>query len=174
MAKNIGQLPTSLDPDVNTVADQYMHNSNSGKDKTRKNTRPKKKRKKTLRRNHKSRLPWLVRRRWATAQNTRSKRRIFLPTKNNNGDTPVSPTHSAIPVTSISHNNIATGPAHHSQDEINLVYTGDNDAEQCNDENERHLQPHEFWSLYNHSKKVHPRNSTNWIKNFCNHENYFS
>ena len=42
MAKNIGQLPTPSDPNVNTVAEQQKHHSNSGRDKTRRSTRPKK------------------------------------------------------------------------------------------------------------------------------------
>ena len=42
IAKNIGQLPTPSDPNVNTVAEQQTHDSNSGKDETRRSTRPKK------------------------------------------------------------------------------------------------------------------------------------
>ena len=42
MAKNIGQLPTPSDTNVNTVAEQQIYDSNSGKGKTRRSTRPKK------------------------------------------------------------------------------------------------------------------------------------
>ena len=142
-AKNIGQLPTSSDPNVNTVADQYMHDSNSGKDKTHKSTRPKKE---TKRYGDTTNLDFLDSSDEDEPPHKKHAASVasYSPPKTTVGDTPVSPAHSTIPVTPTSHNKIATGPALQSQDEINMVYTGDNDAEQSNDENERHLQPHEF------------------------------
>ena len=128
MAKNIGQLPTSSDPNVNTVADQYMHDSNSGKDKTRKSTRPKKE---TERYGDTTNLDFLDSSDEDEPPHKKQAASVasYSPPKTTMGDTPVSPAHSTIPVTSNSHNNIATGPALQSQDEINMGYTGDNDAQ---------------------------------------------
>ena len=141
MAKSIGQHPTSSDPNVNTGADQYMHDSNSGKDKTRKSTRPKKE---TKRYGDTTNLDFLDTSDEDEPPHKKHAASVasYSPPKTTMGDTPASPAHSTIPATPTSHNILATGPALQSQDEINMVYTGDNDAEQNNNENERHLQPH--------------------------------
>ena len=143
MATNIGQLPSTSDPNVNTVAEQQTHDSKSGKGKTRKSTRPKRE---TKRYRDTTNLDFLDS---SDEEEPPQKRHAasvasYSPPKTTVGDPPTSPANSTIPVTSTSRNNIATGSALQLQDEINLVYTGDNDAEQCSDDNERQLQPHEF------------------------------
>ena len=143
MAKNIGQPPSPSDPNVNIVADQQTRDSKSGKDKTRKSTRPKRE---TKRYGDTTTLDFLdssdeeqpPHKRHATSVAS------YSPPKTTMGDAPTSPANSTIPVTSTSRNNITTGPALQSQNEINMVYIGDNEAEQTNDDNERHLQPHEL------------------------------
>ena len=142
-AENIGQPPSPSDPNVNIVADQQIRDPKSGKDKTRTSTRPKKE---TKRYGDTTTLDFLdssddeepPHKRHATSVAS------YSPPKTTMGDPPTSPANSTIPVTSTSRNNITSGPALQSQDEINMVYIGDNEAEQSNDDNERHLQPHEL------------------------------
>ena len=142
MAKNIGQLPTPSEPNVNTVAEQQIQDSNSGRDKTRRSTRPKKE---TKRYGDNTNLDFLDSSDEDEPPHKRHAASVasYSPPKTTMGDPPTSPANSTIPVTPTSRNNIATGPALQSQDEINMVYTGDNDAEQSSDENDRHLHPHE-------------------------------
>ena len=114
-AKNIGQPPSPSDPNVNIVADQQTHDSKSGKDKTRKSTRPKRE---TKRYGDTTNLDFLdssdeeqpPHRRHAASVASDS------PPKTTMGDPPTSPANSTIPVTSTSRNNITTGPT--LQDEI--------------------------------------------------------
>ena len=143
MAKNIGQLPTSSYPNVNTVAEQQTHDSNSGEDKTRRCTRPKKE---TKRYGDTTNLDFLDSSDEDEPPHKRHAASVasYSPPKTTMGDPPTSPDNITIPVTPTSRNNIATGSALQSRDEINMVYTGDNDAEQSSDDNERHLQPHKF------------------------------
>ena len=143
MAKNISQLPSPSDPNVNTVAEQQTHDSKSGKDKTRRSTRPKRE---TKRYGDTTNLDFLDSSDEEEPPHKRHAASVasYSPPKTTMGDPPTSPANSTIPVTSTSRNNIATGSALQSQDEINMVYTGDNEAEQGSDDNERHLQPHEF------------------------------
>ena len=42
VTKNIDQLPTSSDRNINTIAEQHMHDPNPGRDKSRRSTRSKK------------------------------------------------------------------------------------------------------------------------------------
>ena len=143
MAKNIGQLPTPSDANVNTVAKQQTHDSNSGKDKTRRSTRPKKE---TKRYGDTTKFDFLDSSDEDEPPHKRHAASVasYSPPKTTMGDPPTSPANSTIPVTPTSRNHIATGSALQSQDEINMVYTGDNEAEQSSDDNERHLQHHEF------------------------------
>ena len=143
MAKNIGQPPSPSDPNVNIVADQRTHDSKSGKDKIRKSTRPKRE---TKHYGNTTNLDFLDSSEEEQPPHKRHAASFasYLPPKTTMGDPPTSPANSTIPVTSTSRNKITTGPALQSQDEINMVYTGDNEAEQSSDDNERHLQPHEL------------------------------
>ena len=143
MAQNIGQPRSPSDPNVNIVADQQTHDSKSGKDKTRRSTRPKRE---TKRYGDTTNLDFLDSSDEEQPPHKRHAASVasYSPPKTTMGDPPTPPANSTIPVTSTSRNNITTGPALQSQDEINMVYTGDNEAEQSRDDNERHLQPHEF------------------------------
>ena len=142
-AENKGQPPSPSDPNVNIVTDQQTRDTKSGKDKTRRSTRPKRE---TKRYGDTTTLDFLdssddeqpPHKRHATSVAS------YSPPKTTVGDPPTSPANSTVPVTPTSRNNITSGPALQSQDEINMVYIGDNEAEQSNDDNERHLQPHEL------------------------------
>ena len=143
MAKNIGQLPSPSDPNFNTVAEQQTHDSKSGKDKTRRSTRTKRE---TKRYGDTTNVDFLDS---SDEEEPPHKRHAasfasYSPPKTTMGDPPTSPANNTIPVISTSRNNLAIGSALQSQDEINMVYTGDNEAEHSSADNERRLQPHEF------------------------------
>ena len=107
MAKNIGQLPTPSDPNVNTVAKQQIHDSNSGRDKTRRSTRPKKE---TKRYGDTTNLDFPDSSDEDEPPHKRHAASVasYSPPKTTMGDPPTSPANSTIPVTPTSRNNIAT------------------------------------------------------------------
>ena len=123
VTKNIDQLPTSSDRNINTIAEQHMHDPNPGRDKTRRSTRSEKE---TKRYGDTTNLDFLD----SSDEDEPPQRHAasvasYSPPKTTIGDTPTSPDNNTTPVTPTSRNNIATGPVLQSQDEINMVYTSD-------------------------------------------------
>ena len=163
-AENKGQPQSPSDPNVNTVTDHKLATLNQARtrpaealDKGKQNATE------TLQ------LSTSLTHPTTSSHSIRGTRQASHHThhrKTTVGDPPTSPANSTIPVTTTSSNNITSGPALQSQDEINMVYIGDNEAEQSNDDNERHLDTPRALIHYASSTSQKTQNNFAFTKNF--------
>ena len=143
ITKNTGPLQISPNPNVNIVTEQPTQEPYPNKANTLKSTRPKKE---TKHYGDTTNLDFLDS---SHDYEPRHKRRAasvasYSTPKTTTRDTPASPARSTIPVASSSHSNTVSGPPPQPQDETHIAYSDINDADQSEEENERHLQPREL------------------------------